>query len=54
MKIETRKRVAVLLLSLFAAVALYGCSKDGPAEELGEKVDETVQDAERKLEDAGD
>ena len=47
-----------LMAPLFAAsivmssLALAGCEEDGPAEEVGEKIDESVNDAKRAVEDA--
>jgi hypothetical protein len=45
-----------LALLAFALVATLGvaCEKKGPFEEAGEKVDESVNDAKRKIEDATD
>ncbi|MBO6947506.1 MAG: hypothetical protein JJ855_05960 [Rhodospirillales bacterium] len=49
-----------LMAPLFAAsivmssLALAGCEEDGPAEEVGEKIDESVNDAKRAVEDAAD
>lgn len=31
-----------------------GCEQDGPAEEAGETIDQTIEEAGDKLEDAGD
>lgn len=50
-----KKAIAVLCLSSFGMLALPGCdSNDGPAESLGEKIDETVEDTKREVEDATD
>ena len=52
MKIRIRFVSAVLLAVLLAAgtASLLGCERDGPAEELGEKID----DAAKKAKDAVD
>lgn len=50
-----KKMVAVLFLSFFGMLGLSGCdSNDGPAESLGETVDEAVEDTKREVEDATD
>lgn len=36
----------------FAPLALTACDDDGPAEDVGEKVDEGAQDTKRAIEDA--
>lgn len=53
----TRKLRAVSLALFVTLVAstLYACpEKKGPMESTGEKVDETVNDAKRAVEDAAD
>lgn len=41
--------------ALFAVtLVLSACEEQGPAEELGEKIDESVNDAGRALKDAAD
>jgi hypothetical protein len=54
MDITIRKAIAVILLSAYGALALPACQEDGPAEDLGEKVDEAADDAGRAVEDAAD
>ena len=54
MKIHIRKLLAILLLSSFGILGLTACDDQGPAEELGEEVDEAAQDAGRSIEDAAD
>lgn len=45
----------LLTAAAFAALLFAaGCSDDGPAEEAGETVDETVEDAGDKVEEATD
>lgn len=51
------KRSALSLLTTAAFTVLLfaaGCSDEGPAEEAGETVDETVEDAGDKAEEATD
>lgn len=36
------------------ALTLSACEEQGPAEELGEKIDESVNDAKRAVKDAAD
>ena len=54
MKNNTKKLIAVFLLSVLGVVGLTACEKKGPAEQLGEKVDEATQDLKREVEDATD
>jgi hypothetical protein len=50
-----RKRALPLALLVALSFALQACpEKEGPMERAGEKVDEAVQDTERKIEDATD
>jgi len=51
-----RRRIAVTFLAIsFSGMVAAGCKKDdGPLEEAGEKIDEAVNDAKRKVEDAAD
>lgn len=37
---------------LFAVLGLPGCDRQGPAEEAGEKIDQTAEDASAKMDDA--
>lgn len=41
-------------LILAAALFLGGCDKEGPAEQAGENVDQTMEKAGDKMEDAAD
>lgn len=43
-----------LLISLMFTVGLTGCDNDGPAEDFGERVDESVEDAGDAIEDTAD
>jgi predicted small lipoprotein YifL len=40
-----------LTLVIAGLLALTGCDNDGPAEEVGENIDEAVQDAGNAVED---
>ncbi len=52
---EFRKIIFMLFLGL-AVVGTYACpdSNDGPAEEVGEKMDDVSEDVGDKMEDVGD
>jgi hypothetical protein len=41
-------------LLFVTAGALTGCEEEGPAEEVGEKIDEGLNDASRAIKDAAD
>ena len=47
----TRLLSTILLVS---GLTLAGCDQQGPAEQAGEKIDETVEQAEEKIEDTLD
>jgi hypothetical protein len=48
-------RLPILAVMLASFVPLAACDRhEGPAERLGEKVDEGVKDTKRKVEDATD
>lgn len=55
-----QKTCQKLMAPVFAAsivmstLALAGCDQDGPAEEVGEKIDEGINDAKRAVKDAAD
>ncbi len=52
---KTRTWIFVLLMLLaFGTVGLAGCDDQGPAEEAGEEIDDTVEDIGDSIEDAGD
>lgn len=52
---ELKRIIFLLFLGLAVAVA-YACpdSDDGPAEEVGEKMDDVSEDVGDKMEDVGD
>lgn len=52
---EINKYIATGLLAGMLAIALSGCQKqEGPAEQAGKAVDETVQKAGQQIEKAGE
>ena len=52
--ITMKFKTFVLLLLLLVTIALTGCEKDGPMENAGEKIDNSIENAGQALEDAGD
>ncbi len=46
--------VLTILLLGFASFGLSGCERQGPAEEMGERIDDAVDDAADKIDDAAD
>lgn len=49
------RRFALALLAMMLVTTLgVGCKEKGPLEKAGEKVDESVNDAKREIEDATD
>lgn len=50
-----RTKVLLGVAVAFAlAMTLSACEEQGPAEELGEKIDESVNDTKRAIQDAAD
>ena len=49
-----RRATAVAALALMAALTLSACEEEGPAEQVGEALDESANDIGRALEDAAD
>lgn len=49
-----RKTLKWLFTVGFLALMLAGCEQQGPMEEAGENIDETVEEAGDKVEDATD
>ena len=49
-----RRATAVAALALMAALILSACEEEGPAEQVGEALDESANDIGRALEDAAD
>jgi hypothetical protein len=54
MTMETLKRVGVILVLGLSLGILGACEEQGPAEEIGEAVDDTADNVGDALEDAGD
>ncbi len=53
----TTARVSLLTLLLllgFAGFSVTGCDRQGPAEEMGEKIDDAVENTSDKIDDAVD
>jgi hypothetical protein len=49
---STLKKLSVLSAGLLIAAGLFACEQKGPAEKVGEKIDQTVEEAQKKIEDA--
>lgn len=49
-----RKATAATALAFMAALTLSACEEQGPAEQLGEAIDESANDLGRAVEDAAD
>lgn len=48
------KNISGVLLGLFVLFGTLGCEQDGPAENLGEEIDRSVEDVSDTLNDAKD
>ena len=48
------ENVLALMLGAGSVVLLTGCESDGPAEEMGESIDETAEEAGDEMEEATD
>lgn len=48
------KTIAAMLLMSVLMITLTACDDQGPAEEAGEQIDETVEDAGEAIDDAID
>ena len=46
--------IVTALMVIVLAVGLSGCTKEGPAEKTGKKIDKTIQKAGEQIEKAGD
>ena len=53
MQMNTGK-VSLIAMILIAGLGLAACEEQGPAEQLGESIDETVEDVGDGIEDATD
>ncbi|WP_346187717.1 hypothetical protein [Rubritalea halochordaticola] len=51
---EVLKIGALVALGSAALISLVACEKEGPAEKAGKKIDEAVEEAGDKVEDATD
>lgn len=45
------KKLSILSVGLMIAAGLVACEQKGPAEKVGEKIDQTVEKAKEKVED---
>jgi uncharacterized protein YjbJ (UPF0337 family) len=52
MRMSMLKKLSVLSAGLLIAAGLVACEQKGPAEKAGEKIDQTVEKAQEKIEDA--
>ena len=48
------KGITAALLAAFMITGLAACEKEGPAEKMGEAIDEAASDAADKIEDVAD
>lgn len=53
MQRKVGKAVTIALLTL-GTVSLIGCEDEGPAEQMGERLDDALSEAQDRLEDARD
>lgn len=49
---STLKKLSVLSAGLLIAAGLFACEQKGPAEKLGAQIDQTVEKAQEKLDEA--
>jgi len=49
-----RKTAALTALAFAAALSLSACEEEGPAEQLGESIDESVNELGEAVEEAGE
>jgi hypothetical protein len=46
------KKLFMILVVMFLVTGIYGCKKEGPAEQAGKDLDKAMEDAKEKLDDA--
>jgi hypothetical protein len=46
------KRLLMIMAVVFLIAGVYGCEKEGPAEKAGKKLDQAMEDAKDKLDEA--
>ena len=51
---ENKILATLMVAMLTVSMALFGCDSKGPAEKAGERIDQTVDSAKQKIEDAAD
>lgn len=49
---STLQKLSVLSAGLLIAAGLFACEQKGPAEKLGAQIDQTVEKAQKKIEEA--
>ena len=54
MPMTFKKSAAAAAFALFAALGLSACEEEGPAEQAGEAVDESVEQTGEAMEEAGE
>lgn len=47
-------KLITMILLLVGSAWLSGCEQEGPAEDVGESIDENVEDTGERMEEAGD
>ena len=51
---KTIQKILVVFVSFFALTIFTACEDEGPAEKVGEKIDNAVEETQENLEEAGD
>ena len=51
---EFIQRVITALMMIVLAVGISGCTKEGPVEKAGKKIDKTIEKAGEQMEKAGE
>ena len=46
------KKLFMIVLVALLVAGIYGCKKEGPAERAGKRIDQAIEDAKEKLDDA--
>jgi hypothetical protein len=46
--------IIIVLLTIVLMVGLFGCTKEGPAEKAGKKIDKAIESVGEQTEKAGD
>lgn len=48
------QKIVQTIFAIWLLASVFGCEQNGPAESVGEQIDETIQDSRRAVEDAAD